>query len=1107
MPVPRDSDPDGSHRAPAAHKLSAKTRNYRFRYIGQRFRFLDPASARECLSDADRGITLETKAYLKSFPPPSESIQKEVRLVDECSVEQRLLRRHQDTVEGLLRQLTIEENALYNRNLHTDDLRIHMEANSETCREDPTTQSTSESSEDLGYQNHVHPQRPVQSPSRRTGSAGVTFDDCNDESLPVKMAVTTKNDARVVANIRKESEIDFFDSGYKPYPGEEVDKLLVEAEMARLPSALGGVRATVTAGSSRGASRGMSRGGSRNGGVSRASSRSRSREKERSQPFVRGDPPLPVPPLWTQESDSSRTIQQVRGVQEKTKIPLSSILQQIDAVDDILNSMSVIEEGTSVLEGSVMMEGNAGQVRDGGRRHQFSAFPESESSSESLYHRNLEDAVLDSDHALVGEYSGLEADTLDFDGDWGHTASGYSKPDSATYEEALHLELLSAQYDHLGNGAEVIGIPSIDPSATTQQHLGHAIIKELSEDLNEELMHHPRHPIKHEKNQGTDEQVDMHGFPFFVPGSAQSQAKPEGDVFTEDQKEFKYRKPRQHQDHPAETEPDIAPMPYAVERHGGELHDLHEPGLVHTYARHSMSHNVYKDGFRFDLARAHARYRTQQKEALERAIREAEKEAARAAEHAAATKAYRDAKHSRRNATLLGEQQESSSDEDNESDANNEHDRNSATAAVLSGEDTDCSESLICPLQSNIPDAGNMMTALRPSNAPLGKEELRDLAIAIRNIHVFYRNYGRDISAAETVTGIQEHRGTTPREVLVTPDTPYGISMLPMPAESDLMQYCRQHDGNVSPNRKRRSTIERPVNVPVVVHLGSPEPRKESFLRDALALDLSAVGVHSRSEPNQTDTKANVTISAREYERTEQEKIQIPAHRVTAGKTVGAGSAAGRTMVPVTARTDQELGVGSWRVMMPALPSQRSSAKAASKVTSDLTSKSALKQTANGRVLQSSKKQVDQLRIRAQSPIQNSPVLPRDRYGNTYQQHDIKTSSPISHTPQAPSDEVNKTRLKFQPSYSATNRRVLRKLATVEQEERDAVARAAESQKRQGARFQHHFLDLKAQREAHVVTAQETTAKLLELPIAEAFATYTMEELKRNPGFYPKKLS
>lgn len=74
MTVPRESNAgakgrDGATAAKA--QLSALTRNYRFKYIGQKFRFLKPALARSSLSDSARGITREDKLFRWGFAPSS----------------------------------------------------------------------------------------------------------------------------------------------------------------------------------------------------------------------------------------------------------------------------------------------------------------------------------------------------------------------------------------------------------------------------------------------------------------------------------------------------------------------------------------------------------------------------------------------------------------------------------------------------------------------------------------------------------------------------------------------------------------------------------------------------------------------------------------------------------------------------------------------------------------------------------------------------------------------------------------------------------------------------------------------------------------------------
>ena len=74
MTVPRESNAgakgrDGATAAKA--QLSALTRNYRFKYIGQKFRFLKPALARSCLPDSVRGITREDKLFRWGFAPNS----------------------------------------------------------------------------------------------------------------------------------------------------------------------------------------------------------------------------------------------------------------------------------------------------------------------------------------------------------------------------------------------------------------------------------------------------------------------------------------------------------------------------------------------------------------------------------------------------------------------------------------------------------------------------------------------------------------------------------------------------------------------------------------------------------------------------------------------------------------------------------------------------------------------------------------------------------------------------------------------------------------------------------------------------------------------------
>ena len=74
MTVPRESNAGSKGRdgaTAAKSQLSALTRNYRFKYIGQKFRFLDPALARSHLPDSVRGFTREDKLFRWGFAPKS----------------------------------------------------------------------------------------------------------------------------------------------------------------------------------------------------------------------------------------------------------------------------------------------------------------------------------------------------------------------------------------------------------------------------------------------------------------------------------------------------------------------------------------------------------------------------------------------------------------------------------------------------------------------------------------------------------------------------------------------------------------------------------------------------------------------------------------------------------------------------------------------------------------------------------------------------------------------------------------------------------------------------------------------------------------------------
>ena len=300
-----------------------------------------------------------------------------------------------------------------------------------------------------------------------------------------------------------------------------------------------------------------------------------------------------------------------------------------------------------------------------------------------------------------------------------------------------------------------------------------------------------------------------------------------------------------------------------------------------------MSHNLVKDGFNFDIHRAHMMYKKRQEENMAAAIAEvstlclcrwcilhvcmcmyvcmylcsikphlplplpftytlptpqAKREAERAARREAINKAYKDANFKRRGATLLGNLQ----DEDDSTSCGSDSDKDEEEEEEEEEEDGGCdggdftgSMGEDAPAKAEIANAATaagtavgtfpaspgdgrgaspvspntLASYMRPGHTKLNKEELRDLAIAMRNIHIFYRNYGKNISAADNVTGILEYRSEAPREVLVTPNTPYGISMLPLHRSGDAGHRGGENIG------------------PVLVHVGPPPPAGQGAAR------------------------------------------------------------------------------------------------------------------------------------------------------------------------------------------------------------------------------------------------------------------------------------
>jgi len=1154
MTVPRESNAASKGRdgaTAAKTQLSAKTRNYRFKYIGQKFNFLDSNLARSTLSDEHRGVTRHDKLFRRGFPPTSNAVVKEVTKVDNYTIGQRLVQRHQVTVESMLRQLTIEENRMYNR-------RFDQEA--EALNEDIAEEE----------KQRIH----RTSASRGGGSAGVTFSDSYATSPqptpPLKAAAAAA--WTLDGDFQDPYADDPDDCGYAPYEGEEADRRLVEAEMASLPLSAAGSRGISSLGnSSRGNSRGINTGGNNSrgnsrgintgGNNSRGSSRSSSREK---YPFVKCDPrvePASEPPA----PGSLRAARPYKGAVVPARGKIASLLLTGEG-DDILNNMSVIEEGASVLEGSVLMEewtrhGHAGHASpinlgvsvDGTA---FSILQEDGSSAMLDAFASFPGADSYSDVMEEGER--LENSDVDFNEERGIT----TEADSDMYEESLKDELVNFHADDLlGDGdADIDGESMVMPDTEARrgalgggEGLVHCGEGKKGADATYALHTHSRRPERQKQERVPDaDLVDMSGFPFFVPvpvpvhmqvlNSATSgeptttSGKPtttSGEHTTHhahEQQQQQQQQQQQHRQHQEQKEHSIespkiphlpfhvkyakrevgehaaAPMPYHND-HKHDLHDFHEPGLVHTYARHSMSHNLVKDGFDCDIHRAHQKYKQRQEEAMTKAIAEAKEEAERKARRAAIDKAYKEANHKRRGATLLG----NLSDEDESSDDGEESEAEGSAVDDLLGstsEDENDAASRknqkahMLPLTGSPPGSPNTLASyLRPEHAKLNKEELRDLAIAMRNLHIFYRNYGKNISAAGDVTGILEYRSESPREVLVTPNTPYGISMLPV----DCALATGHHGGeNIGP---------------MLVHVGPPPAKKglgseqgqgqlqgtgrsrqgrarKSLLKQAetqaqaLTLDFQGLEVQllqpaiEENEQTRRQTRRQA-LSAREYVRPGVEKVktQVPAHRVA---------------VPVTARTDEELGVGSWRIRMPMLNTNTAAKGDGTAV--------AFRHSDNAGVVALTSSPIKKLiapRLEKCNSWGDSPVLQIDHYGNRFRTyHEAPLSPPAvlvpavaPHPPEGCISSSNHT-LKF----SAGNRRVLRKVAAIEVESKEAANRDLAMR---GRSAEPHIAKIPLQ--SHVAAqyaareAQETHAKLLKLPIAEAFKSYSVENNSRAP--------
>jgi len=377
----------------------------------------------------------------------------------------------------------------------------------------------------------------------------------------------------------------------------------------------------------------------------------------------------------------------------------------------------------------------------------------------------------------------------------------------------------------------------------------------------------------------------------------------------------------------------------------------------------------------------------------------------------------------------------------------------------------------------------------------------------MRNIHIFYRNYGKNISAADDVKGIIEYRHEGPREVLVTPNTPYGISMLPVGRDLHAGQR-RQGGEGIGPVLVHMGPAPAKPG-PGLTHWRSSKAEKthaqvksEAQQTKALALALDLNSLQEPSLQPATEEKQQQALSAREYVRPGIVRTQVPAHGGAAPSSSnqrGAGA-----VFPVTARTDEELGVGSWRIRMPELTASfNTAAKGVVAGSAALHSPD----TGGASALPSSpiKKLANRHPYPPRGQRSNSPILQVDHYGNRYQAY--QDAAPLSPptvlvpavAPHPPAGGISSSShtLKF----TAGNRRVLRRVTALEVEGREAAARDLAMRRAfdsHAAKMPLHFHSA-AHHAKEVQAAQETHAKLMKLPIAEAFKAYSLEINSRVP--------
>jgi hypothetical protein len=217
----------------------------------------------------------------------------------------------------------------------------------------------------------------------------------------------------------------------------------------------------------------------------------------------------------------------------------------------------------------------------------------------------------------------------------------------------------------------------------------------------------------------------------------------------------------------------------------------------------------------------------------------------------------------------------------------------------------------------------------------------------------------------------------------------------------------------------------------------------------------------------------------------------------------------------MTARTDDELEVGSWRIRMPVLSSSSGTAAKAGTVAGVGAALSHSLEKAPASPISRLKAQRERGRGREQGSTQEqrndaaSPVLQVDHYGNRYAAYQaaapmspptvVVPAAAVPHPPTGSISSSNQT-LKF----TAGNRRVLRKVVAIEVEDKEAITRDIAMRGRSMQQKTKPFI-AKIPLHSHAPTANaaqvalETHAKLLKLPIAEAFKAYSVETISRGP--------